>query len=162
MGYVPPAGARATLKLPESYRARDTNGDGQIGLYEWPRSDYATFRQLDRDGDGFLTPFELIKAADPSATLSDARRTPQAADKKAEPAAVGGAARDGDPAAVSVFESLDRNRDGSLDQEEWARSRTTRSRFEAASLSVTFPLSRTTFLQQYPQALAAAGVIPSR
>ena len=39
----------ATAKLPEQYRKFDKDGDGQIGLYEWPRSasEYAEFKKLD-------------------------------------------------------------------------------------------------------------------
>ncbi len=47
------------LKLPEQYRAKDRDKDGQIGLYEWDRRDYATFRKLDLNHDGFLTADEL-------------------------------------------------------------------------------------------------------
>src|SRR3979411_2116467 len=47
------------LKLPDQYRSRDVDKDGQIGMYEWPRSDFATFRKLDLNHDGFLTPQEL-------------------------------------------------------------------------------------------------------
>lgn len=51
--------ARMVPTLPKEYEARDKNGDGQIGLYEWDRSRYAEFAKLDKNGDGFLTPQEL-------------------------------------------------------------------------------------------------------
>jgi Ca2+-binding EF-hand superfamily protein len=49
-------------RLPESYLSKDTDQDGQIGLYEWPRNDLENFKRLDRNGDGFLTPRELVAA----------------------------------------------------------------------------------------------------
>lgn len=48
-----------TSPLPETYRALDKNGDGQVGLYEWDRAKYAEFRKLDKNHDGLLTPQEL-------------------------------------------------------------------------------------------------------
>src|SRR6185369_7238158 len=62
LGYMPPQRTPVSFKLPDQYKSRDTNNDGQIGLYEWPKTDLANFRNLDRDHDGFLTPFELLKA----------------------------------------------------------------------------------------------------
>lgn len=49
------------MQLPEQYRSKDTNKDGQIGMYEWPKNDYATFRKLDLNRDGFLTAEELTR-----------------------------------------------------------------------------------------------------
>lgn len=51
------------LKLPEQYASRDFNKDGQVALYEWSRTDYATFHKLDLNHDGFLEPRELIPSA---------------------------------------------------------------------------------------------------
>lgn len=51
--------SRMVPMLPKEYEARDKNGDGQIGLYEWDRSKYSEFAKLDKNGDGFLTPAEL-------------------------------------------------------------------------------------------------------
>lgn len=71
LGYMPPQRTPVSFKLPDQYKSRDTNNDGQIGLYEWPRTDLTNFRNLDRDHDGFLTPFELLKASDPKLSLSN-------------------------------------------------------------------------------------------
>lgn len=51
--------SRLVPALPKEYEARDKNGDGQIGMYEWDRTKYAEFMKLDKNGDGFLTPQEL-------------------------------------------------------------------------------------------------------
>ena len=72
---TPPAGIATQsgergfrLKLPETYRPRDRNGDGQIGLYEWPRAELEEFHKLDRNGDGFVTPQELNRGTRPEAS----------------------------------------------------------------------------------------------
>ncbi len=49
----------STVPLPHTYRSRDKNGDGQIGFYEWSKTDWLTFRKFDRNRDGFLTGREL-------------------------------------------------------------------------------------------------------
>jgi Ca2+-binding EF-hand superfamily protein len=45
--------------LPSEYRSYDKDGDGQIGLYEWPKNRIAEFARLDLNDDGFLTLSEL-------------------------------------------------------------------------------------------------------
>jgi hypothetical protein len=48
--------------LPEEFRRLDTDHDGQIGLYEWKAAGLpvAKFLEKDLDGNGFLTPDELM------------------------------------------------------------------------------------------------------
>lgn len=52
---------RALEDLPQSYRPYDKDGDGQIGLYEWPKDRIREFLSLDKNDDGFLTINELRK-----------------------------------------------------------------------------------------------------
>ena len=52
---------RALVELPDDYRKYDKDGDGQVGLYEWPKNRIAEFLALDKNGDGFLTVEELKK-----------------------------------------------------------------------------------------------------
>lgn len=56
---VDQARERVTRNLPADYSVLDTDGDGQIGYYEWPRSERNEFFRLDRNEDGFVTPREL-------------------------------------------------------------------------------------------------------
>jgi hypothetical protein len=83
-------------KLPEQYRARDKDKDGQIGLYEWDRRDYATFRKLDLNHDGFLTADELTRKP-PSRSPASVAAAPA---RPAAPASSGtGTASESSPAA---------------------------------------------------------------
>jgi hypothetical protein len=154
---------RINAKLPDDYRSRDTDGDGQIGLYEWPRSDYAGFRRLDLNDDGFLTPRELLRG--PSAlVLPRVDTNSQASD--ASPGGTSKAGPTSPPAsdtassnttqqknpAEMAFKLLDRNKDGSISEEEWKKSLSTGPAFAKAGIMVTPPISRTEFFRLYPQA----------
>jgi Ca2+-binding EF-hand superfamily protein len=49
-------------ELPPWFAQYDTDGDGQIGLYEWKKSGrpLSEFQAMDRNGDGFLTAEEVL------------------------------------------------------------------------------------------------------
>ncbi len=53
--------------------------------------------------------------------------------------------------ARSVFRNLDRNGDGVLTDVEWDRSRSTRTKFENAKLTLEFPVDVETFVKRYLQ-----------
>jgi hypothetical protein len=61
---------RALEELPDRYRSYDKDGDGQVGLYEWPKDKIAEFLGLDRNDDGFLTNSELKKPSTPNGDSS--------------------------------------------------------------------------------------------
>ncbi|NOX53214.1 MAG: hypothetical protein GXP27_01995 [Planctomycetes bacterium] len=165
---------RITIDLPESYRDRDKDHDGQIGLYEWDRKAYAEFFRLDRNGDGFLTPRELLAASSSSGAVSGTAgsgappivttpRLPSGSSTVRNSAAVSASqaptvdvsSRD-ERMARFVFRALDRNRDGTITEEEWQRSRRTREMFQRAGLSLQFPVSPDAFIPAYVQAAQAA------
>lgn len=155
------------LKLPEQYRARDKDRDGQIGLYEWSRSDYSGFQKLDRNGDGFLTPQELLRAGGGGAasrTSSSSGSTsgdggsaggaaPADATSQSSPAANAGP----DARAETAFKYLDKNNDGSVSEEEWKKSLSARPTFEKAGIQVSLPMSKKEFIRLFPQAYPPAG-----
>lgn len=75
--------------LPDWFRQRDENHDGQLGLYEWPRAQIDEFRRFDLNRDGFLVQVEVLRtlgvpvktpssptktATSPTKTATDARR----------------------------------------------------------------------------------------
>ena len=49
-------------ELPAWFAQLDTDGDGQVGLYEWKKSGQplSEFQKMDRNGDGFLTVEEVL------------------------------------------------------------------------------------------------------
>jgi Ca2+-binding EF-hand superfamily protein len=54
---------RLPEELPPWFAQYDTDGDGQIGLYEWKktRRPLSEFLAMDRNGDGFLTVEEVLR-----------------------------------------------------------------------------------------------------
>lgn len=158
----PKARQRVTLKLPDEYRSKDTDKDGQIGMYEWSRTDYATFRKLDLNGDGFLTPLELTRGGrrrSPPAevTKSSERISTTASPVPAVPATVETPA-EGAPAAPAVsrseaerqFELVDKDKNGKVTEEELQRSIVAKMKFAKAGIALTFPVGRDEFLRVYP------------
>lgn len=159
---------RVTKDLPDEYRERDKNNDGQIALYEWERSAFAKFYDLDRNGDGFLTPNELLpppaksdkdkKGASTSTTAAVESKSGSStavtsdSGKPAEPVKSSSDTKpvviDNSPGAIA-FQSLDVNKDGQLTQDEWERSRNTRRRFEKAKITVTLPVKQAQFVELY-------------
>ena len=128
--------------LPAEYLARDKNGDGQIGLYEWDRAKYAEFTKLDKNGDGFLTPAELgpkivVKAGSPRPGSDNQDPTEREA-------------RDN-------FSRLDANRDGAIAENEWAKSQRTRAMFEQAGINLSLPVDADSFTVSYRKAREVSG-----
>ncbi len=55
---------RVTKDIPKTFEEGDTDQDGQLAFYEWrkwKRAETDNFFTYDHNGDGFLTPSELIK-----------------------------------------------------------------------------------------------------
>lgn len=162
---------RVTKVLPEDYRSKDKNGDGQIGLYEWDRSAFAKFYELDRNGDGLLTADELIAATKKTTSGSKSSgsksstatpsgsgfpNTATAATTSSDAAKPGVAtspavaiATTPTTPAMKVFIGLDSDNDGKLTEEEWKRSRTARAKFEKAGIAISFPIQQAQFVELY-------------
>ena len=145
-------------KLPADYVGRDTNRDGQIGLYEWSKNDLSTFSRLDTNRDGFLVPAELVNPGSGSRGSAVANvivptgKGPAATftSSSATVAAPGAPAADPKIAdAGNAFDFLDANKDGALSAEEWERSRNARKRFADAKFEVQIPLTKAKFVENY-------------
>jgi hypothetical protein len=150
---------RVTLKLPDEYRSKDADKDGQIGMYEWSRSDYATFRKLDLNGDGFLTPLELSRAGrsrrsfpavitrsnEPLSTSTGLATTVESAADSAPAAPTAGKSD-----AERQFELIDKDKNEKITEEEFQRSTLTRIKFKNAGISLSFPVPREEFLRLFP------------
>ncbi|WP_437186834.1 hypothetical protein SH668x_000198 [Planctomicrobium sp. SH668] len=166
---------RITLDLPSVFASGDLDKDGQIGLYEWrqwKRGEMSLFLAFDHNGDGFLTPAELMKG--PKApTVPTGPGGPALASGSSAPAGrVPGVAAPGAPAtptpaagasesiqmsaaAVSksegIFKLLDGDRNGSVDPAEWSKSSRIKGQFEAAGVDLSKPLPKEEFVNYYSQ-----------
>jgi hypothetical protein len=164
---------KLTLKLPDEYRSKDTDKDNQIGMYEWPKSDWANFRKLDLNGDGFLTPKELtrkgkskrsgpvvVAAAPTKSADSESPKTGDSAASSGASEAAGPAttlnASDAENVAANFFNSTDKDGNGKVTEEEVQKSILVRLRFAKLSPSPSYPLGREEFVRLYIQATSAA------
>jgi len=171
-GSEPKPRSRVTVSLPDQYRERDQDDDGQIGLYEWKqwnRAALAGFFILDRNSDGFLTPRELVlsEGDDSKESTKTSTKPPRLVVVKRS----GNSGRSGETGASgrrvvssgqsSVEESpetrraryyfslMDKNRDGSMTDDEWAQSRRIRPLFERAGIDISKPMSMQQFVENY-------------
>ena len=133
--------SRFAPSLPAEYQARDKNGDGQIGLYEWDRAKYAEFAKLDKNGDGFLTAAELL----PKSNKTTIGTKPSANPEPIEQDPIGKEARD-------TFARMDADRDGGIAEDEWAQSQRIRPMFDNAGINVSLPMNAETFATNFRQA----------
>ena len=153
---------RTTVDLPANYLGIDTNKDRQISLFEWERSRFNEFYQLDVNNDGILTPRELGGA---TAVASSSPTTSQGSDTAAptnfsvvvgpsqpsersggtlKPVAYDESSSEG-RWATYVFSSLDRDKDGKLTEDEWNKSERTRKSFEKYNVVPKFPTDKKEF-----------------
>lgn len=156
-------------ELPSEFNSRDKNGDGQIALYEWDRKKYSEFIKLDKNGDGFLTPAELLPKGSLKALYSQSNAQPAAKPGAAGtavatvvPGTPGAAGASVDPDAVDkeargTFAQMDENKDGSIDEADWGRSRRIRPWFESAGITVSLPMNVETFVANFRRAKESGG-----
>jgi hypothetical protein len=153
---------RVTVDLPEAWKAADLDKDGQIGLYEWDRKKYKEFFALDTNRDSLLTPREISQASGaspaPTATAVAASTIPSSrstSTKTTKPAAsppgtpITAVEYDAKSAegrwAKYVFGRLDKDKDGSLTEDEWNGSEKTRGSFKKHNAQLNFPANFESF-----------------
>jgi hypothetical protein len=164
-----PARARVkyTLKLPEEYKSKDTDKDNQIGMYEWPKNDWANFRKLDLNGDGFLTAQELTrkkgsKRTEPAVVVSTTKSSGSDAAKSEEGGSSAPKAEsDGPPTALAAdeleqqaarfFKSTDKDENGKISEEEVNKSILVRVKIKNAGITPSYPLNREEFARLWSQ-----------
>ena len=129
--------------LPADYQARDKNGDGQIGLYEWDRAKYGEFAKLDRNGDGFLTAAELLSKSVVKVGVPLVGGKP--AENNLDPI---------EKEARETFARMDTNRDGGIAEVEWATSKRVRPMFENAGINASLPMDVKVFVANFRRAKA--------
>lgn len=158
----------ATMLLPQKYRERDTDGDGQIDFFEWRnwnRGAIAEFARLDVNSDGILTRLELHFAETGKWSVEVASSSDggsggtSAAGSSSTGGASGSSSRDREETEEQIrgyFEYMDQNKNGAMDPDEWSISRRIKPMFEQAGIDISRPMSQREFIAHYKKAKAAA------
>ncbi|MEM9703281.1 MAG: hypothetical protein AAF907_12635, partial [Planctomycetota bacterium] len=177
---------RITIELPSGFGDFDLDEDGQLGLYEWRqwnRTLLAEFLELDRDGDGYLTPRELVDAdardyargesaalSNPNAgwlpseddgyseddqTIAESRASESRAEERrsSETSEPVELSSRDRAAAERYFKLLDRDKSGRISVEEWRRSSRLKPKFEAVGADLASELNLDAFVVYYGKTL---------
>lgn len=144
------------IKLPDRYRSFDKDNDGQIGVYEWPRNDIKNFLKLDQNSDGFLTPEELIRGGGSTSVARTGSGSSTGSGGTSGDAPAAGTsssmpvAASDDPVDMA-FGRLDKDKNGTVTQDEWSMSFLDRATFEKANIAVRLPMNRSEFAIYHSQ-----------
>jgi hypothetical protein len=165
-----------TFELPPSYSSYDLDYDGQLAFHEWlslNRQDLEKFAQIDVNGDGMLTPLEIIdseSAQDATPTTFNKERltiidaAPPSRGRDSGRGRGDGRGSDGsgeggsenEQRATRYFGMLDRNRDGRIDSDEWQQSRRVRGMFENAGIDLR-DMGQDDFVKNYVRVSEGGG-----
>ncbi|HUG17757.1 MAG TPA: EF-hand domain-containing protein [Planctomycetaceae bacterium] len=113
--YTPRKKVEITVDLPRRFEDGDTDGDGQIGLYEWRKwrpEERAHFKVYDKNGDGFLTPRELLKPPTSAELIAAASGTTASVATGTSPAPAAAPSAPSERGDRSFSRGGDRNRRG--------------------------------------------------
>ncbi|MCA9080581.1 MAG: hypothetical protein KDA58_08475, partial [Planctomycetaceae bacterium] len=164
-----------TIPLQEDFHVGDTDGDGQIAYFEWRNwkpTELAEFLRLDANRDGFVTPREIKFAPEasgsaavppttaasttPAVSAPAASTPPQATTTPTTtvPAvAINPDAIDRSSVqakrAIYFFTQLDKNKNGTVEPDEWAISKTLKPQFEKGGVDLSKPLSEDEFIAHF-------------
>lgn len=165
---------RVTFDLPSSYLPADMDGDGQVAMYEWRHwrgHSLGEFLAMDRNGDGFLTPREIVSVAGAAPDSGAVSTTPIAGTTltgqpasslptATPPVSTPSVAGSSDPVTADAnrfFERLDVDENGVIAGDEWQKSIRIRGMFEGDGIDLSQPMSAETFLQNYVRLESAGG-----
>ena len=164
---------RMTIDLPPKYSELDLDFDGQIGLYEWitaKRESLNEFDEIDADIDGLLTPRELkfydeisaageakvvsykperVRIIDGSGTFNSKRPGDNSSQKSTMSAED---RQKTEESGKKYFASMDKNKNGKVDADEWAASSRIRPWFEKSGIKMG-AMSEQEFSQNFVKAV---------
>ena len=169
-----------TVDLPEGFAGQDRDLDGQIGLYEWNLATLGTFRRIDTNKDGFLTPreFQAAEITEPpeadeeeadddddsskkttTASGSSSRSRGSSSSRSTRSSGSSGSGDAEKKASSSAekigrfyFKRLDKDKDGKLSAKEWEAAGRVRAAIEKKKIKLAIPAD----VDKFAKAFAAS------
>jgi Ca2+-binding EF-hand superfamily protein len=115
--------------MPSWFGERDRDGDGQIGMYEWPRDEMNEFVKYDRNGDGLITVEEGLRVSNPTA-IAAGNAAPGTPGTGTSMASAGDDERLRRMVQEMFLRQYDRNNDRRLDAQEVQNTRSLRTNWQ--------------------------------
>jgi hypothetical protein len=145
----------ATDNLPEEYKVGDIDRDGQIDFFEWRKfkpDEIKRFYELDYNRDSVLSLAELtgMRPENSTAPASSGGSTQSTTQKSASAAPKEKSAHEKYLSDIKyLFGVMDKNKNKTIDPQEWAASARMKPKFEAAKIDLKKPMTETQFTVHY-------------